>query len=343
MNILKALIFSAALLPPFVFAQGAKPAAATSTLATALIELREVELTYPAEALVEAVRQSTIAAQVQGRVTELRVDAGERVRQGDLLLRLDEREAAQGVAGSRAQYDNAKANYERTLNLFRQKFISQAALDKAEADYKAASASSGQAGTVLSFTRITSPLTGIVAQRHTELGEMAVPGKPLITVFDPRSLRVVANIPQYKLAAVRKTQRALIEFPESGQWIEAAKVEVLPVADARTHVIRARVYLPENIESSASPMPGMFARVHFVIGKTKKLIAPLTAVVRRGEVSAVYVIDAQGVTRLRQVRFGDVLAGGNIEVLAGLSAGERVALDPIQAGISLKQNAAASQ
>jgi len=322
------LVLAAAVLPGLAFAQSAP-------LATAPVELREIELTYPAEAVVEAVKQAVIAAQVPGRVVEVRADAGDAVKQGQLLMRIDAREAAEGYAASQATLANAKANYERTKNLHAQKFISKAALDKAEADYRAAQAGAGAAGAAASHASIVSPLTGFVAQRHTEAGELATPGRPLITVYDPKGLRVTSSIPQYKLAAVRATLQAKIEFPETGKWVDAAKVEVLPAADPRTHTVTARVYLPDNLPGI---IPGMFARTHFVTGKAKKLLVPAAAVLRRGEVTAVYVIDEKNAARLRQVRLSEPLAGGFHEVLAGLSAGEKVALDPVKAGIVARPN-----
>ncbi|GIK23780.1 MAG: hypothetical protein BroJett006_00260 [Betaproteobacteria bacterium] len=322
------LVLAAAVLPGLTFAQSAP-------LATAPVELREIELTYPAEAVVEAVKQAVIAAQVPGRVVEVRADAGDAVKQGQLLMRIDAREAAEGYAASQATLANAKANYERTKNLHAQKFISKAALDKAEADYRAAQAGAGAAGAAASHASIVSPLTGFVAQRHTEAGELATPGRPLITVYDPKGLRVTSSIPQYKLAAVRATLQAKIEFPETGKWVDAAKVEVLPAADPRTHTVTARVYLPDNLPGI---IPGMFARTHFVTGKAKKLLVPAAAVLRRGEVTAVYVIDEKNAARLRQVRLSEPLAGGFHEVLAGVSAGEKVALDPVKAGIVARPN-----
>lgn len=321
-----AYLLLAAVLPGLTFAQAAP-------LATATVELREIELTYPAEGVVEAVRQATLAAQVAGRVIEVRADAGDSVKQGQLLMRIDAREAAEGYAASQATLSNAKANYERTKNLFTQKFISKAALDKAEAEYKAAQAGSGAAGAAASHATIVSPLTGFVAQRHTEAGEMAALGKPLITVYDPKGLRVTSSIPQYKLAEVRANLSAKIEFPEIAKWVDAAKVEVFPSADPRTHSVTARVYLPENLPGV---IPGMFARAHFVTGKAKKLLVPAAAVLRRGEVTAVYVIDEKNAARLRQVRLSEPLAGGFHEVLAGVSAGEKVALDPVKAGITAR-------
>lgn len=303
-------------------------------LATATVELREVDQTYPAEAIVEAVRQATLAAQMQGRVIEARFDAGSRVKAGEVLMRLDAREAVQGQAGAEAQLANARAALARNKDLLAQKFISRAAFDKAEADYKTAAAGAGQAGTLTSFATISAPFSGIVAQRHTELGEMAGPGKALISIFDPKGLRAVASIPQHKLAAVRQSLQARVEFPETGKWIDALRVEVLPTADTQTHVIRARVYLPDHLEGI---LPGMFVRAHFVIGKARKLLVPAGAVLRRGELTGVYVIDDKALPHLRQVRLGESVAGRDIEVLAGLQAGEKVALDPLKAGISLKQ------
>jgi RND family efflux transporter MFP subunit len=328
-----AILLLAAVLPGLTLAQAAP-------LATATVELREIELTYPAEAVIEAVRQATIAAQVPGRVVEVRADAGDAVKQGQLLMRIDAREAAEGYAASQATLANAKANYERTKNLHTQKFISKAALDKAESDYKAAQAGSGAAGAAASHASIVSPLTGFVAQRHTEAGEMATPGRPLVTVYDPKGLRVTSSIPQYKLAEVRAHLRAKVEFPENGKWVDASKVEVLPAADPRTHTVTARVYMPDN---QPGILPGMFARAHFVTGKAKKLLVPAAAVLRRGEVTAVYVIDEKSAARLRQVRLsepftvGGQTPGGFHEVLAGLSAGEKVALDPVKAGITARR------
>jgi RND family efflux transporter MFP subunit len=309
-------------------------AAHAQSPATATLRPREVDLTYAAEAVVEAVRQATVAAQVQGRVVEVRADAGQRVKKGELLMRIDARESAENAVAAQAQHIQARANYERMKNLYAQKFVSSAALDKAEADYKAAAAAAGASGATWSHANVTAPIAGIVAQRHTELGELASPGKPLVTVYEPGSLRVIASIPQYRLAEIRRNAKARLEFPEAGLWVDATRVEILPTADARSHTVTARLYLPTTVEGV---FPGMAVRAHFVTGSGKKLTVPPQAVLRRGEVTGVYVFDAQGVPRLRQVRLGEMLGNGELEVLAGLAAGDRVSLEPIQSGIQLKQ------
>lgn len=322
-------------------------AQAALPFATATVEYREVDQTYAAEALVEAVKQSTVAAQISGRIVEVHFDVGDTVQKGQVLVRIDESEARQAVAGSeavvaqaRANLQNARQHYERTRQLLAQKFISQAALDKAQADYRAAEAQlaaaqagAGQAATTRGFTAVMAPYSGVVAVRHVELGEMASPGKALMTGFDPKDLRVVASIPQYKLADVRRSARAQVEFPSFNKWVTAKAVTLLPAADVKTHTTRVRLDLPEDVHDV---YPGMFARAHFAVGRAKKLLVPAPAVVRRSEVTAVYVVDAKGGVTFRQIRLGEPAADGMIEVLAGLSAGETVALEPVKAGIYLK-------
>ncbi|MBI5790953.1 MAG: efflux RND transporter periplasmic adaptor subunit [Rhodocyclales bacterium] len=308
-------------------------AAPASTPASVVVQAREVDLGFPVEAIVEAVRQATVAAQVAGRILEVRADAGQRVKQGELLMRIDAREAAGSDAAAKATLAQARAAYERTKNLHAQKFVSQAALDQAAAAWKAAEGSAASSGAGLSHGNVLAPISGVVAQRHAEAGEMATPGKPLITLFDPKGMRVIASLPQYRLAELKKSPRARIEFPESGRWIDVQRIEILPTVDARSHTATARLYLAENVEGV---VPGAYARAHFTVGQAKKLTVPPAAVLRRGEVTAVYVLDDKGVARLRQVRLGESVAGGELEVLAGINSGERVSLTPQKTGIEAK-------
>jgi RND family efflux transporter MFP subunit len=328
--LLTALVSLAGLAPASFSFAAEPPAGAASSV---VVQAREVDLGFPVEATVEAVRQATVAAQIAGRVLEVRVDAGQRVRQGELLMRIDSREAAGSDAAARATLAQAAAAFERTRNLHAQKFVSQAALDQAASAFKAAQGAAAAAGAGASHGNVTAPLAGVVAQRHVEAGEMATPGKPLISIFDPRGLRVIASLPQYKLAELKKSARARIEFPETGRWIEVQRIEILPTVDARSHTATARLYLPENTEGV---VPGTYARAHFATGQAKKLTVPVAAVLRRGEVTAVYVLDEKAGARLRQVRLGEAVAGGELEVLAGLNPGERISLTPLKTGIELK-------
>lgn len=327
---------------------GGKPAAVSAPqapLASAPVELRDVDLTLTAEAIVEAVHQSTVSAQIAGRIVDIRFDVGDRVQKGDVIVRIDERAASQAQAASEAQVRsaeatlaNARAQFERSRQLFAQKFISQAALDKAEADFKAAEsqmkamlAGAGQAATERSFATIVAPYSGVVAARHVQLGEMATPGKPIMTGFDPSTLRVVATVASAQLPSIQAASGARIEIPSANRWIEARSITVVPSADPRTHSTQVRIDLPEDVRGV---YPGVFARAHFVVGKAPRLMAPREAILRRSELTAVYVLGDGAAPQLRQVRLGSVSDQRGVEVLAGLKPGERVALDPVKAGMA---------
>lgn len=305
----------------------------------------DVPLTYSAEGVVEAAKQATVSAQISGRVAAVNFDVGERVRKGQVLVKIDATEVSHALNESRAQlaeaqasFENAKATYERTRHLFERKFVSQAALDKAKAEFEAAKsrvdarrANVGIAANTESYATVVAPYSGVVAARHVEIGEMAYPGKQLMTGFDPRELRLTVSIPQDKLDVVRGNLKdgALILL-EEGRRVKAASVTVLPAANVLTHTTQVRLQFPPDTEGI---YPGMFARAQFDIGRAKKLLVPASSVLRRSEVTAVYVVRPGGKYELRQVRLGEP-SGSEVEILAGLVEGETVALDPIRAGIS---------
>ena len=340
------LLLGAALVVAGCNARAPDPVQRTAAaLESAPVELRDVEITLSAEAVVEAVRQSTVAAQVSGRIVDLPFDVGDRVERGQVIARIDERAASQALAASEANvraaeaaFANARLTYERSRQLFAQKFISQAALDKAEADYRAAEsqwkamlAGAGQAATEKSFATLLAPYSGIVSARHVQLGEMAVPGKPIMTGFDPSTLRVVATVASSQVAAIQAGRAARIEIPAANRWVEARSFTIVPAADPRTHSTQVRIELPAEVRGV---YPGVFARAHFVVAREPRLMLPREAVLRRSELVAAYVIGADGAPQLRQVRLGTAADEHGIEVLAGVRAGERVALDAVKAGMA---------
>lgn len=360
------LVLAFILPPAFLLTPGfllAAPAAlpAASVLLTAPVAWRQVEQTWASEAIVQAERQSTVAAQTAGRVTAIYFRPGDAVKQGQVIMRIDPRVAEQQVAGVKAQVEEARVNvenagneYKRFRDLFAKNYVSRSQMDQVEANYKSAQArfsrvqaSRSQVATTRGFSDVRAPYGGVMSALLVELGEMASPGTPLATGFDPAWLRASARVPQTWIDAVRRGNKAFIEInagidgaaidgttidsTTNARWIPAARLVVLPAADAQTQTTEVRAYLPEK---SGSLMPGQFVRLHFVTGTARRLVVPASAVFQRSELTAVYVLPKNGRPQLRQVRVGARQGDGSYEVLAGLRAGEPVALDPVGAGMA---------
>jgi multidrug efflux system membrane fusion protein len=318
--------------------------AAGAALATAPVQSAADRSQLGFDAVVEAVRHSVVAAQVAGAIVALDVQAGDRVKAGQTLARIDARTAEQNATASDAQVRSAQAmldvaqkDFERQKQLYDRQYISQAALERAESQFKATQAQAaallaqaGAARTQSGLHVVRAPFAGVVAEVPVALGDMALPGKPLLTLYEPGALRVTAALPQSLLGTPAGGLR--VEFPglpQPQRWIEPSpgQVQWLPTVDAATHTVQLRVTLP-----AAQPglVPGLFARVWLpgtASGAPARLFVPASAVLRRAELTGVYVVDAKGAAVLRQVRLGRA-QGGSVEVLAGVSAGERVALDP---------------
>jgi RND family efflux transporter MFP subunit len=341
---LRGLVLASALVLASSAGAQATTAPAPAVGPTLEVAVRELPQTISAEGVVEAVNQATLGAQVAGRIVDLAVKAGDSVRRGQLLARIDARTADQAVAASRSQVAEAEANlanarrkHERNRDLYAQKFVSQAALDQSEAEYKAAQAqlaavqaNAGGAVAAQTFTTITAPYAGVIGATLAELGDMAQPGRPLVTVFDPRKLRVTATLPQAALPKLKLTEPVRVEIAALDKTLTATRITVIPMADARTHTTRIRLDLPPT----EGVLPGQFARARFITGTVRALAIPAAAILRRGEVTAVYVIGGDGRAQLRQIRTGEAVGDAQVEILSGLAGGERIALNPVQAGLA---------
>jgi membrane fusion protein, multidrug efflux system len=298
---------------------------------------------------IEAVRDAKVAAQVAGRITQVMVKAGDKVQAGQVLMSIDPAVAAQQVAGSRAQVaqaeamlSSARAELDRTRRLREQNYVSQAALDQALAQFKAAqaqanalsaqaSATTVQAG----FYTVRSPYAGWVAQVQVSVGDMASPGLQLASVYDPTALRATAQVPESLVNRMDPSQPAEVEFSGGamGPGTQVAvKTTVLPSVDTATHSATVRLDLKPQ---SPGVLPGQFVRVRLpvkapVATDGGRVLVPQAAVVERSEMTGVYVITANGQVLLRQVRVGRA-AGDQVEILAGVAPGEKVALDVVGA------------
>lgn len=321
----------------------ARPALETVTLEAVATTREQVW-----DGVVEAIEHTTLAAQTSARVDAMLVDVGDRVKKGDVLMRLTDieqrsgqRSAQAGVEAARAEHSDAAAEFERTEKMYERGLTSSASLDAASARFNAAvamlaaaEAALESAGQQAEYTTVTAPFDGVITERFVEPGQAVQSGppapQPLLAMLAPDALRVEVTVPQSAAGAIRRSGRAVV-FDRDGRRIEAAALTVFPRGDAQTHSFRVRVALPEGVEDL---YPGMTVKVGFEMKQERRLMVPESAVMRRGELSGVYVMNDDGTLLLRQIRRGRT-SGGEMEVLAGLREHDRVVLDPVAAAAHL--------
>lgn len=315
-------------------------------LAVAPVQTQIVERERIFDGVIEALHRSTVSSQIVGRVVEINYDVDDFVPKGAVIIRFRDSEqrarveqAEAGLAEAQARLKDAQNEFERVQDIYAKKLVAKAELDRAEATLKAArarveaaQARLTEAREQLDHTVIKAPFAGIVTDRQVELGETVGVGQALMTGFSFEHLRATTQIPQAFVNAVRQHGQARVLLVDGGS-VAAESLRVFPYADEKSHAFTVRVNLPQG---DHGVYPGMFVKVAFVTGQAQGLWVPAEAVVRRSELTGVYVVDDDGQVSLRQIRSGGQ-RDGRVEVLAGLESGERVALDPIAAGIALKQ------
>jgi len=292
------------------------------------------------EGVVEAVRQAVLSAQTTGRISSMAVDVNDPVAEGAVLLRLTGVEQQAGVDTARAQLKAAEAvlveaesRFTRTSELVGRQLVSRAdqdlvraTRDSAGAARDASAAQLRQAEQQAAYTVVRAPFAGLIATRDVEPGEAVSPGQRLLGLYAPGALRIEVQVPQADAAAIRAVGAAQVVLAD-GRRLAARSVTVFPSADPLTHTVAVRVQLPAL---ERAPAPGMTATVLFAVpGVGGAVQIPAGSLVQRGEVSAVYVVTDTGVS-LRQLRLGERL-GDQVQVLAGLRGGERIAADPVAA------------
>ncbi len=305
----------------------------------ALVERATITEEVRLDGRIEAVQQSTVSAQTSGTIVALPVDVDDVVNAGDLIVQLDDTEqrarlnqARGNLAEAEAALLDARQRVDRITPLALRGVASQAELDQAknqlsaaEARLAQATAAVDQAEEQLSYTRVVAPYGGIVTERHVEVGEAVTPSTPLLSGFSLEALRVVVSIPQ-RYADLARQQRSATVTLNDGRVLETGEMTFFPYADPNTHAFRVRMDLTDT---NGQLFPGMLVRVGLPVGERDALWIPQQALIRRGELRGVYVLDQQDHPRLRQIRTG-MVSDGRIEVLAGLMEGERVAIRGVQ-------------
>jgi RND family efflux transporter MFP subunit len=295
------------------------------------------------DGVVEAVMQSTLSSQIPGRVLSLNVKAGDRVKAGQVLASIDDRETQSGVLRSQAQLQQSDAELrqleialKRTQELKTQGFVSSAALDLAEAQYKAAQAGRDSAGAATaqakvtqSFSKVTAPYDAWVLETSAQAGDLALPGKPLITVYAPQPLRVVMQWPASQKNAMPKLSD--IQIQSSTETIKPVAMQIMPNADGISQTIGIKLDLPRT-GAAVNASPGQQVQVRIAGAAQAKGLVPKSAILRRGEMTTVYVTQENGFA-MKLVRLGADHGNAGVEIWAGLKDGDLIAVDAVQAGM----------
>lgn len=322
-------------------------------LETASVQYLQVPRIYRLDGVIEAVHQTTVSAQIDGQVDAVLFDVDDYVEKDAIIVQLNDKQPRAKLKQAQAQLKEANARYKeaveefaRIQDVFAKNAVSKKAMDAAEAaknaaqaKLEAARAGLEQAEEQLEYTRVRAPYSGLVTERHIEVGETAQPGKPLMSGLSLEQLRVNVDVPQIMINAVRESDDVYIVTPQ-GNMIPISAKTVFHFAESASHTFRVRLELEGD---DLWLFPGMFVKAVFAIGQQPELVVPTRAIVKRSEVTAVYIISDEGRISLRSIRQGRHLASGNTIVLAGLMEGEQVAIDPVAAGVQLKQQYAISK
>lgn len=301
---------------------------------TALAEARVVPVLEEAVGTIRSRTRVQVAPQVAGQIVSLTPEAGDAVKEGDLVAVLEDHAYGARLEQARSKREAARAAAEeagtrlaRTRTLFESEAATreeleaaEAAAKRAEAELRAAEQAVRAAEIEFGHTRIRAPITGLVAARLAEPGDLAWPGKPLLEIYDPAALRLEASIREGLFGAIAVGDELEVRIASLDVTTRGRVAEIVPAADPRSRSFLVRVDLP-HVEGL--PLyPGMFGRLLVPHGEREVVVVPREAVEEVGELRTV-LCEREGTWRRRFVTLGPTL-GERVEVLSGLVPGERI-------------------
>ncbi|MGB3225299.1 MAG: efflux RND transporter periplasmic adaptor subunit [Desulforhopalus sp.] len=266
----------------------------------------------------QAVERAVISSKISGNIITLQVDLGSKVKKGELLIELSAGEISARVQQAKAQLEQAKRNLAREESLLKKNAATAQTVKSLRDSNRIAEAAYNEAVTMLDYTRITAPFSGIITKKLANVGDLAIPGRPLLHLEEGNNLQVVTHIPEAMILGIQKNDRLPIFIPAINLSFEGIVAEVSPVADpaSRSAPIKLHISPDPRLRS------GLFARVSLTGEQAETLTIPSSAIVSFGQMERVYVIH-EDKARLRLVQTG-TLQNGEIEILSGLTEGEMV-------------------
>ncbi|VBB07801.1 rnd efflux pump membrane fusion protein barrel-sandwich domain [Lucifera butyrica] len=304
---------------------------------------------YETSGTVKAKTVSAVASKVMGNITAILVKEGDRVRKGQVLLTIDDRDVAPKVRSAQAGYEEAlqsmavagqnqslmTTTYERYKQLYDDKVVSQQEMDQVENQKKVAdlelerqrqSVTQARAGVAeaqayYDFTRVVAPIAGVVAAKKADVGSMAVTGVPLLIIDDNTTYTVEADLAE-SLADKINTGMTVNVFIDSLERQVTGKVtEVAPAIDPAARKFHVKIEIPGGGLKS-----GLYARIRIPVGRREGILVPAGAIVTKGQLTGVYTVDSQGVISYRIVKTGKEY-GKQIEIVAGIQPGDKVVVE----------------
>jgi membrane fusion protein, multidrug efflux system len=329
-----------------MFAEKIKPAATvrverrlTPAQRQQLDEVHEVEKEYFAEAVgtLRAAVRTEISARILAPIGEVRVKAGDRVKQGDVLVLLDRRgvqsrldQANTALESAQFELEQATSDYRRDSQLYSQKVLSQkefeqsrTVLNLSQARVKQAEQAISEAEVNLSYTSIEAPQDGMIVDRLAEPGDVAQPGVPLLVLYDPASLRLEVPVMENLAVKLKVGDRLTVHIDALERDVQAVVDEMVPQAEAASRSFLVKVALT----TGDGLYEGMFGRLLIPAGVRRHLCLATAAIQSVGQLQFVEVVQPDGERLERRfITIGRLGLPDRIEVLSGLEAGDRVVL-----------------
>ena len=303
------------------------PASASpqNEIQAAVVEVKasEVPIRVEVTGQVATLYQATLSSRIQGTIEKVLVREGTQVKKGQTLIELDNRDIRAELAKTVAEVENAKAHLARVKTLYEQDAVSKQEMENASRTFKVWEANRRAVLAQLSYTVIKAPFDGVITERKVEAGELASSGQTLLKMEDPNRLRLEAMVAESDLKAIALGHQILVIIDAlPGESLIGTVSRILPAGDPQTHTFTVKVDLP--------PTPGlrsgMFGRMRLDKGVSRTIVLPLSAIIERGELTSVFVVDPNRVARLRWVRLGRRF-DQQTEILSGINEGERVLID----------------
>ncbi|MGQ0529964.1 MAG: efflux RND transporter periplasmic adaptor subunit [Panacagrimonas sp.] len=313
------------------------PDVAEITAQTLTVTPRPVPLLYSVTGSVMSDERVELSSRIAAYVRSVDVREGQRVAGGDLLATLDSKDVDAAVRAAEAERERARAalrdaarDLEDSRGLYERALIAEAQVRKARLQWEVASeglaaaeAALARAAAERQYVRIVSPVAGVVVTRHRREGDLASPGLPLITVESDTALLFETFVSEQRVQKIRVGDAVRLRFDALDTTLDGQVLRVVPSGNPATRGFRVKISLPEG----AGLLPGMFGRAQFTVGEQPAIVVPPRAIIERGGLRGVYVLDAQDLARFRWLRTEHPVPEG-VMVPAGLDGGERIVLDP---------------